>query len=79
MAVNVPQTALPDRRVNVPQTALPDRRSGISFAEQPKNMDYDRKRFHRIPHPCRAVPGRDVAQGDLYAGKRRLQKLHLMA
>ncbi len=25
-------------------------------------MDYDRKRFHRISRPRRAVPGRDVAQ-----------------
>lgn len=42
-------------------------------------MDYDRKRLHRIPYPCRAIPGRDVAQGYLYAGKRRLQELYLMA
>lgn len=40
-------------------------------------MDYDRKGFHRISYPCRTVSGRDVAQGDLYAGKRRLQELHL--
>ena len=42
-------------------------------------MDYDRKGFHRISYPCRAVPGRNVAQGYLYAGKRRLQELYLMA
>ena len=42
-------------------------------------MDYDRKRFHRISRPRRAVPGRDVAQGHLYAGRHRLQELHLMA
>ena len=68
-----------DTNVNVPYTALPDRQGGVNFAEQPINMDYDRKRLHRIPHPCRAVPGRDVTQGDLFAGKHRLQELHLMA
>ena len=42
-------------------------------------MEYDRKRFHRIPRPCRTVPGRNVVQGYLHAGKHRLPQLYLMA